>query len=58
VWIESAAIAVIKPIPAEHRDHLARGTRAVVYTDTGRTFAVREDDEDIVGKVNACDKGS
>jgi hypothetical protein len=46
---------VVKPV---HQDHLARGTQAVVYTSTGRTFGVRESDDDIVTKVNSCDKGS
>jgi hypothetical protein len=57
VWIKSSAITVVKPIPAHQQDHLARGTQAVIYTMTGKTFAVREADEDVVGAVDACDKG-
>jgi hypothetical protein len=57
VWIKSSAITVVKPIPAKHRNHLAGRTQAVVYTVSGRTFAVLEADEDIVGAVDACDKG-
>jgi hypothetical protein len=54
IWIRTAAITVIKPISAEHLDHLAKGTHAVVYTITGRTFAVRETDEAIVRMYNSC----
>jgi hypothetical protein len=57
IWIKSAAITVVKPIPAEHVNHLSKGTHAVIYTVTGKTFAVREADEDVVGAVDACDKG-
>jgi hypothetical protein len=57
LWIRSAAVTVVKPVPAQHQDHLARGTQAVIYTVTGKTFAVREADEDVVGAVDACDKG-
>jgi hypothetical protein len=57
VWIKGSAITVVKPIPAKHRDHLAGATQAVIYTVSGRTFAVLEADEDIVGAVDACDKG-
>jgi hypothetical protein len=57
VWIKSSAITVVKPIPAKHRDHLAGGTQAVIYTVSGRTFGVLEADEDVVGAVDACDKG-
>lgn len=56
IWISADAITVVKPVSAQHVDHLARGTQAVVYTVTGRTFAVREGDEAIVDKVNSCDK--
>jgi uncharacterized RmlC-like cupin family protein len=56
LWIKSAAVTVVKPA-AKHRDHLAGGTQAVLYTISGRTFAVLEDDETIVGAVDACDKG-
>jgi hypothetical protein len=57
IWIRSTAITVVKPIPTEHVNHLSKGTHAVVYTVTGKTFAVREDDETIVGAVDGCDKG-
>jgi hypothetical protein len=55
IWISAAAITVLKPAPA-HQDHLAKGTQTIIYTSTGKTFGVRELDQDIVGRVNACDK--
>jgi hypothetical protein len=53
IWIKSAAVTVIKPA---HQDHLAKGTQSVVFTVTGKTFAVREKDEEVVAKIDACDR--
>jgi hypothetical protein len=58
IWIKSSAITTVKPILPRALNHIAKGTHAVVYTVTGRTFAVQDTSEDIVGKVDACDKGS
>jgi hypothetical protein len=56
IWIKSAAITVVKPILSHHRDHIAKGTAAVVYTTAGRTFGVHDDATDIVSKVDSCDR--
>jgi hypothetical protein len=57
IWIESAAISVLKPAPA-HLDHVTKGTQTIIYTSTGKTFGVRETEGAIALGVKSCDKGS
>jgi hypothetical protein len=57
LWIESAAITVVKPLFGEHQDHLAKGTRTLVYT-AGKVFGVREEEDAIERMIKACPKGS
>jgi hypothetical protein len=55
LWIESAAITVVRPLLPEHRDHLAKGTQSVVYM-AGKAFGVRESERDIERMVKSCDR--
>jgi hypothetical protein len=57
LWVESEAITVLKPLLSKHQDHLARGTRTLVYT-AGKVFGVRESEEDIERMIKSCGKGS
>jgi hypothetical protein len=54
--IQSEAITVIRPLLSEHQDHLAKGTRTLVYT-AARVFGVREEEDEIERMVKACGKG-
>jgi hypothetical protein len=53
IWIESTAISVLKPAPA-HLDHVTKGTQTIIYTSTGKTFGVREEEDAIERLVKTC----
>jgi hypothetical protein len=56
IWIESEAIKVLRPAPAYH-DHVARGTKTIIYTSTGKTFGVSENYDQVTSAVKtACPK--
>jgi hypothetical protein len=55
LWIESAAITVVRPVLPEHQDHVAKGTRTLVYT-AGKVFGVREEEPAIERLIKACDE--
>jgi hypothetical protein len=53
LFIESAAISVLKPAPIYH-DHVTRGTRTIVYMSSGKSFGVTETEEDIAQGLKGC----
>jgi hypothetical protein len=53
IRIESTAVTVVKGVH-EFPGHLATGTKAVIYTLSGRTFAVRETDEEVARLLRSC----
>jgi hypothetical protein len=56
LWIESAAIYVLKAGPG-WVDHVAKGTGTIVYTATGKTFGVRETEEEVERAVaKSCNR--
>jgi hypothetical protein len=53
LFMESAAISVLKPAPIYH-DHVTRGTRTIVYMSSGKSFGVRETEPDIAQSLKGC----
>jgi uncharacterized protein (DUF2126 family) len=52
IWIASAAISIIKPAPPQ--DHVAKGTRTIIFTSTGKNFGISESNDAVAGIIKAC----
>jgi hypothetical protein len=53
LWIACQAVFTIRPIGDVTKQHVATGTRALIYTP-GHTLAVKEAADDAVAKANGC----
>ena len=53
LWIACQAIFAVRPIGGATKQHVATGTRALIYTP-GYTLAVKEAAEDAVAKAKGC----
>ena len=55
IFIETIHIVAIRPIASSQAEHVARGTKALIYT-TDKNFAVIENEEKIAELMGQCEK--
>jgi hypothetical protein len=55
LWIRTAAITVLQ-LARNYHDHVAKGAQVLVFTVTGKTFGVRESEEEVARIVRSCEK--
>lgn len=50
-YVEGTAIVAIRPVADAHKEHVAEGSRSVVYT-LDKNFAVEEQAEEVINKMH------